>query len=68
MLPERCHCSVRNIITFVVLVLASKKKLVKQKEFASANIDPTVQEKNITYPTGAKLCFRAIEKPGIAAM
>ena len=49
------------------IALALKEKQVTQKELASVNIDTTVQEKNITYPTDAKLCSRAIEKLGKAA-
>lgn len=47
--------------------LAVKEKHLDKKNLASVNIDTTVQEKNITPPTDAKLLRRAIEKLASAA-
>ena len=38
-----------------------KRKIIKQESLKYAVIDSTVQEKNITYPTDAKLYYKAIE-------
>ena len=37
------------------------------QELAQVNVDTTVQEKNITYPTDSKLLHKAIVKLGQAA-
>lgn len=47
--------------------LAVREKHVLSRELSQVNIDTTVQEKNITYPTDAKLAHRAIEKLGALA-
>ena len=39
-----------------------KTKIIKPKSIETAVIDSTVQEKNITYPTDAKLYYKAIVK------
>jgi IS5 family transposase len=52
--------------------IAQKKKMLKKIDIEKVNIDTTVQEKNITFPTDAKLYFKmrdvlvnAAEKRGI---
>jgi IS5 family transposase len=47
--------------------LALREKQVSPKEIAQVNVDTTVQEKNITHPTDAKLYLKAILKLGRAA-
>ncbi len=47
--------------------LAQRAGFVRPSDLKRVNADTTVQEKNITYPTDAKLLFRAIEKLGAAA-
>ena len=42
--------------------VATEKKFVSAKELSEAVVDTTVQEKNITFPTDAKLLSRAIIK------
>jgi IS5 family transposase len=44
--------------------VAVEKKFVTQKELSQVVVDTTVQEKNITFPTDAKLLSRAIIKLG----
>jgi transposase, IS5 family len=38
-----------------------REKILKKKDIERVNVDTTVQEKNITYPTDAKLYYKAIE-------
>jgi IS5 family transposase len=42
--------------------VAQEKKFVSEKELSEVVVDTTVQEKNITFPTDAKLLSRAIIK------
>ncbi len=49
------------------LSLALRENHASQQELSRVNVDTTVQEKNITYPTDAKLFYRAILKLGQAA-
>jgi IS5 family transposase len=42
--------------------IAKEKKFVTEKELSEVVVDTTVQEKNITFPTNAKLLSRAIMK------
>jgi IS5 family transposase len=49
------------------IALALREKQVSPKEIAQVNVDTTVQEKNITHPTDAKLYLKAILKLGRAA-
>jgi len=49
------------------LALALRENHVTQQELAQVNVDTTVQEKNITYPTDSKLLYKAIIKLGEAA-
>jgi IS5 family transposase len=47
--------------------LAVREKHVSKGELERVNVDTTVQEKNIAYPTDSKLLYKAIEKLGDAA-
>jgi len=47
--------------------LALRSKQLPKQDLAQVNVDTTVQEKNITYPTDAKLLYRSICKLGDAA-
>ena len=38
-----------------------REKILKKKDIERVNVDTTVQEKNITFPTDAKLYYKAIE-------
>lgn len=49
------------------LSLALRENHASQQELSRVNVDTTVQEKNITYPTDSKLFYRAIVKLGQAA-
>lgn len=49
------------------IVLAVDEKLVSNHELAQVNVDTTVQEKNITFPTDSKLYLTAILKLADAA-
>lgn len=49
------------------LALAVRERHVTEQELAQVNVDTTVQEKNITYPTDSKLLHKAIVKLGEAA-
>ena len=42
----------------VTIATAFKMKVVKRSEFKTLNVDTTVQEKAITYPTDSKLYYR----------
>ncbi len=44
------------------IALALREKKVTPYELRQVNVDTTVQEKNITYPTDSKLFHKAIEK------
>lgn len=44
------------------ILLAVDEKLVRKHELAQVNVDTTVQEKNITFPTDSKLYLTAILK------
>lgn len=47
--------------------LAVRSKQLPKRDLAQVNVDTTVQEKNITHPTDAKLLYTAIRKLGQAA-
>jgi len=49
------------------VTIAVHDKLVTKKELAQVNVDTTVQEKNITYPTDSKLYLKALQKLADAA-
>lgn len=49
------------------IALAVREKQVSKRDLERVNVDTTVQEKNITYPTDSKLLYRAIEKLADAA-
>jgi len=49
------------------ILLALREKKVSPKEIEQVHVDTTVQEKNITHPTDAKLYLKAILKLGKAA-
>ena len=44
------------------IALAKREGQVSQRDLERVNVDTTVQEKNITYPTDSKLMYRAIQK------
>ena len=44
------------------IALAKREGHVSQRDLERVNVDTTVQEKNITYPTDSKLMFRSIQK------
>jgi len=46
---------------------AKREMLIKEKDFKKLNIDTTVQEKNITFPTDAKLLHKMRRKLVMAA-
>ena len=47
--------------------IAVKQKHLPKRELKQVNVDTTVQEKNIAYPTDSKLLYKAIEKLVAAA-
>ncbi len=47
--------------------VALREKQVQPRELEHVNVDTTVGEKNITYPTDSKLLLKAIQKLGILA-
>lgn len=49
------------------LVVALKTKALKPQDLTKISVDTTVQEKAVTFPTDAKLHYKAIEKLGEAA-
>jgi IS5 family transposase len=49
------------------IALAMRDGHVSQADLARVNVDTTVQEKNITYPTDSKLLYKAIQKLAGAA-
>jgi len=49
------------------VAVAVEQKHLPQSELRQVNVDTTVQEKNITHPTDAKLLYRAILKLSAAA-
>jgi IS5 family transposase len=48
-------------------MLALRSKALKPQDLTKITVDTTVQEKAITFPTDAKLHYKAIEKLGEAA-
>jgi len=44
------------------IALAKREGHVSQADLERVNVDTTVQEKNITYPTDSKLLYKAIQK------
>jgi len=44
------------------IALAKREGHVTQRDLERVNVDTTVQEKNITYPTDSKLMYRALQK------
>ena len=46
--------------------IALKERFVRKQELRHVNVDTTVQEKNITFPTDSKLLWKVIEKLGKA--
>lgn len=44
------------------IALAKREGQVSQADLERVNVDTTVQEKNITYPTDSKLLYKAIQK------
>lgn len=46
------------------LMVGLRSKALKPQDFTKITVDTTVQEKAITFPTDAKLHYKAIEKLG----
>jgi len=44
------------------IALAKREGHVSKRDLERVNVDTTVQEKNITYPTDSKLLYRALQK------
>jgi len=44
------------------IALALRERHLPERDLRRVNVDTTVQEKNITYPTDSKLMYRAIQK------
>jgi IS5 family transposase len=44
------------------IALAKREGQVSRRDLERVNVDTTVQEKNITYPTDSKLLYRALQK------
>jgi IS5 family transposase len=49
------------------LSLAVREKQLSQRDLRQVNVDTTVQEKNVTYPTDSKLLYKALVKLVAAA-
>ena len=49
------------------LMLATCSKALKPQDFSRITVDTTVQEKAITFPTDAKLHYKALEELGEVA-
>jgi len=49
------------------IALAKREGHVSQRDLGRVNVDTTVQEKNITYPTDSKLLYKALQKLVAAA-
>ena len=49
------------------LAVAVRQKHLPERDLKQINVDTTVQEKNITYPTDSKLLYRCIVKLSAAA-
>ena len=49
------------------IALAKREGHVSRRDLERVNVDTTVQEKNITYPTDSKLLYKAIQKLVVAA-
>ena len=49
------------------IALAKREGHVTKRDLERVNVDTTVQEKNITYPTDSKLLYRALQKLVVAA-
>ena len=60
--PDRLEELIRETIA-----LAVREKHLPKKDLKKINVDTTVQEKNITYPTDTKLLYRCIKKLDAAA-
>lgn len=56
-----------NILLQESLFVALKTKALKPQDLTKITVDTTVQEKAITFPTDAKLHYKAIEKLGEVA-
>lgn len=60
--PERLAELLKETIN-----LALREKHVSKRDLEQVNVDTTVQEKNVTYPTDSKLLYKAIIKLAEAA-
>ncbi len=47
--------------------LGRREGFIRPQELTRVNVDTTVQEKNITYPTDSKLLYKSIEELGTVA-
>lgn len=56
-----------NILLQESLVLALKLKALKPQNLTKVTVDTTVQEKAVTFPTDAKLHYKAIKRLGTIA-
>jgi IS5 family transposase len=60
--PERLEELLKETIS-----LAVREKQLSQRDLQQINVDTTVQEKNVTYPTDSKLLYKAVVKLVAAA-
>ena len=60
--PERLEELLKETIH-----LAMREKQLTQRDLQQVNVDTTVQEKNVTYPTDSKLLYKAVVKLVAAA-
>ncbi len=64
---KRVEDEALNILLQESLVLALKPKALKPQDLTKVTVDTTVQEKAVTFPTDAKLHYKAIERLGAIA-
>ena len=60
--PERLEELLKETIS-----LAVREKQLSKRDLQQVNVDTTVQEKNVTYPTDSKLLYKAVVKLVAAA-
>jgi IS5 family transposase len=59
---ERIGADTFQILLQETIVLALEDRHISEQELKHVNVDTTVQEKNITYPTDSKLYYKALVK------